>query len=87
MLIRGNHTKVLPREISCFRLNSDGTYENCDADKCSVYIDDTQVAALWNPTTSKFIRETYGPVVGVMHFTHERLEMPIYNTTKFVLGG
>lgn len=79
--------KKIPREITCYKLNSDGTYELSDAERCSVYIDDVQMAKLWNPEVSSFIRETYGPLVGVMHSRRDNIGIPVYNTVKFVLGG
>lgn len=79
--------RAVPRELTCYKLNSDGTYELSDSERCSVYIDDTQMAHLWNPETFKFVRDTYGPFVGVMHNARDRIDIPVYNTIKFVLGG
>lgn len=79
--------KVIPREVSCFKLNSDGTYQSCDALKCSVYIEDTKAAAIWDPCISKFIRENYGPIVGIMHSVKSDIEFPVYDTAKFILGS
>lgn len=78
----------LPRMISYFRLNADNTYSPCcEESRCNVYIRDTQLARLWADGVIGHIRETYGDVIGVMHFAKDYIGTPIYDTMKFVLGG
>lgn len=77
----------VPRELTCYKLNSDGTYEMCNDMRCSIYIDERQMSKIWDPVVSKFIREKYGPLVGVMHFLTNDIHVPIYPTYKYVLGG
>lgn len=77
----------VPPDLTCYRLNSDGTYELSYNTDCSIYIDERQVSKIWDPTISNFIRNKYGPIVGVMHFLKNDIAPPIYPTYKYVLGG
>ena len=81
------NTIEVPRKMTCFKLNEDGTSEMCDERYANIYIDERQVSKIWDPQVAKFIREKYGCLVGVMHFMSESIGARVYPTFKYVLGG
>jgi len=79
--------KQVPREISYFHLNADGTYEDAMCMKASSFIEESQVGLLQNSDIVQCLREAFGPFVGVMHETVPNIITPKTKSTMFVLGA
>ena len=78
--------RTVPPVVSCFKLNSDGTFESAEGAKPSVYVEDSQVARLFSPAVMHLLSVKYGSVVGVMHPAPKVSVAPARPTFKYILG-
>lgn len=79
-------TIKVPRDISYFRLNDDGTYEDAYSACASAFIEDSQTGHLQDQETVRCLREQFGPVIGVMHLSCPVVTKAIQQATMFILG-
>lgn len=82
----GDVMEITPR-VSYYHLYPDGTYGPADVLYPAIYISETQLDSLRDPETSAYIRDKYGPTVGVIQNTINTVHPPIYPTFMYVLGG
>lgn len=87
--VEDSSTEVLdlPTDLTVYVINEDGTRTLSISPFCSVYIDEKQVHKIWDREVAKYIRNTYGPCIGVMHFNRGKTVVPPCETHKYVLGG
>lgn len=79
--------REVPRDVSFFKLNPDGSYEDAPAGRVpDVFIEESQVYNIWDRRVAQRLREEYGPYVGVMHHRKPVLRTPRCRTMMQVLG-
>lgn len=78
--------RTVPLSMSCFKLNEDGTFQDASPCNISTFIDEKQAYCLCLPEVTKFIRETYGDIVCVMHSNPVVIKPSTYDTYHYVLG-
>ena len=77
----------LPRHVSYYKLNEDGSYQSAEYNVPAVFIDENQARWLWDEAVAAKLRETYGPYIGIIHNKVFRTKAPGYATFKYVLGA
>lgn len=76
----------LSSRVTCYQVNSDGSFVQTDAPAPSVYIKDTDVAALFNKEFTEYVKATYGPIIGVVQHTVRSMVPARQSTLMRILG-
>ncbi len=77
--------ELSPR-VTCYRVDRDGSFTQMDAISPSVYIKDTDAAALFNRDFTEYVRTTYGPIIGVVQRTVRSMAPGKQPTLMRILG-
>ena len=78
--------RELPEQIDIYKIMSDGKVIPSDGLEVDVYIRDLDVRYFSDTETMLYIRQTYGPRVGVMRDCNFQILPREYQTAKLLLG-
>lgn len=76
----------LPEEIDYYVINADGSVVNCSILKADVYINENDVRYFTDKEAMLYVRDTFGPYIGVMRDTSFIVKAREYRTPKMLLG-
>lgn len=79
-------SRDLPDTVDYYTISNQGIVEPCAVAKATVYIDEMDVRYFEDTDTMLYIRETYGPNIGVMRDYKFAVRPRERRTRKMLLG-
>lgn len=78
--------RLLPEQIDMYRITKSGKVIPSEGLEVDVYIRDVDVRYFTDLEVMLYIRENYGPRIGVMRDRNDQILPREYKTTKLLLG-